>query len=209
MRQFNDWLQSHPRRSRLLVLFIGVILTFVVLGGLRFVITPNSAVHYHADMAVFINGQRERFAGPQYYQEVAACDESTSPLGRVHLHDQNNHLVHVHGDVVTWGELFTNLGWSLSNSMLYDGKVTYIDGQGGYLSFVLNGKSTRSLADEVIRDQDRLLVSFGPNDASTLNTQFSQVESDAKHADVTPDPAACQGPESHSVWMRLREAFFF
>ena len=181
----------------------------MVIGLIRFVATPDTHTHYHANFAVFINGKREAFKGPQYYQEVTACDAHDSPLGRTHLHDENNHVVHVHDEVVTWADLFKNLGWSLGNSMLYDGQAAYVDGQGGELHFILNGRPTRSIANEIIRDQDRLLISYGTKDDAALNAEFGQVESDATQADQAADPAACQGPEQTGVWTRLRQAFLF
>lgn len=186
----------------------GLILGILAIGLVRFIGLPQP-VHYHANFAVFINDQREQFSGPQYYQEIAACDEHASPLGRVHMHDQNNHLIHVHDKVVTWSDLFTNLGWSLNDSMIYNGKTAYVDGQGGSLTFILNGRVTRSIADEIIGDQDRLLISYGSDSQAALSSQFSQVESDAKKADTTTDPSTCQGPETENVWARLRQALWF
>jgi len=190
-------------------LIVGVVVGILLIGLVRFVATPDTETHYHANFAVFINGKRVAFDGPQYYQEISACDAHATPLGRTHMHDENDHLVHVHSDVVTWSDFFTNLGWSLNNSMLYNGKNAYIDGQGGHLNFVLNGKETRSIADEIIGDKDRLLISFGGDDDAMLQKQFSQVQSDAKQADETADPATCQGPEHEDGWTRLRKAFLF
>jgi hypothetical protein len=175
----------------------------------RFVTTNHSETHYHANFAVYINGARQEFKGPQYYQEISACDEHASPQGRVHMHDENAGLIHVHDKVVTWADFFTNIGWSLNDSMLFDGKTAYVNGQGGALSFMLNGKPVRSLADEVIGDKDRLLISYGNDDAATLQKQYDSVPTDAKQADVTKDPATCQGPEQQDVWTQLRQAFLF
>ncbi len=196
------------RKAVWVALLGGLIGGFLLIGLVRYM-TLAQPTHYHADFAVFIDGQRQEFKGPQYYQEIAACDEHASPLGRVHLHDQNNHLVHVHADVVTWSDLFTNLGWSLSNSMLYDGKTAYVDGQDSHLHFMLNGKEVRSIADEIIGDRDRLLVSYGVDEPAALTSQYNQIETDAAKADTSADPAACQGPESESFPSRLRRAFWF
>ena len=132
-----------------------------------------------------------------------------SPLGRVHLHEQNPGLVHVHDAVVTWADLFANIGWALSNSMLYDGRTAYVGGQGGTLSFVLNGRPTRSIANEIIGDRDRLLIDFSTDDEAVLRQRAQQVPIDAARADETNDPAACQGPEHQDMWMRLRQALWF
>lgn len=174
----------------------------------RFMLQPNNKVHYHANFAVFINGQREQFKGAQYYQEVASCGLGNTPQSLVHMHDNISHVVHVHNAVQTWGQFFNNLGWVLGDTLISDGTNVYQDGHGGHLTFILNGHSTLSIADEVIKDKDRLLISFGNDDQAALNQQFLQVESDAGHFDVTKDPAACSGDEN--TWQnRLKRAVWF
>lgn len=197
------------QRVVLISLVVGLLVGFLLIGFIRLAAMPSHETHYHANFAVFVNGERVRFEGFQYFQEVAACDAHDSPLGRTHMHDEKDHLVHVHAESVTWSDFFTNLGWSLNNSMLYDGKTAHVDGQNGELNFVLNGKPTRSIANEVIGDQDRLLISFGADDDATLQKQYAQIETDAKQADETADPSACQGPSHGNGWTRLRQAFFF
>lgn len=208
-KQMSYYLSLMQRKAVIAALVGGVILAIVVLGLVRFAVTSHNETHYHADFAVYINGVHQEFKGPQYYQEISACDEHASPLGRVHLHDENPGLIHVHDDVVTWADLFTNIGWSLNDSALFDGKTAHVNGQDGTLTFMLNGEPVRSIANQIIGDQDRLLVSFGTDDNTTLQKQYDSVPADAKKADTTPDPAACQGPEQKNIWTQLRQAFFF
>lgn len=208
-KQASYYLSLLRRKAIIGAIAGGAVLGFLAIGFVRLAVLGDSETHYHANFVVYIDGVRQEFKGPQYYQEVSACDEHASPLGRAHLHDQNPGLIHVHDLVVTWADLFTNLGWSLSDGMLYDGKTAYVGGQGGTLSFVLNGKPVRSVAGEVIGDRDRLLISYGNDDAATLQKQYGQVPADAQKADVTPDPSSCQGPEHAGIWMRLRQAFLW
>jgi len=208
-KQMNYYFSLLRRKAVIAAIVGGALLAIIVLGLVRFAAMSHDETHYHANMTVYINGVRQEFKGPQYYQEISACDEHASPLGRVHMHDENPGLVHVHDTVVTWADLFTNLGWSLNNSMLFDGKTSYVNGQDGTLSFVLNGKPVRSIANEIIGDKDRLLISFGTDDAAALQKQYDSVPTDAAKADVTADPATCQGPEHQDVWTQLRRAFFF
>lgn len=195
--------------KKYIVVALGFVLGVVVFVGLRFALLPTDTVHYHANFAVFINGKREAFAGSQYYQEIASCNQNTTPQGRVHMHANINHVVHVHDGVQTWAQFFNNLGWSLGDTLLSDGTNVYQDQTGGKLSFILNGQPARSIANEVIRDKDRLLISFGNEDVSALQQQFSQVESDAARYDANKDPAACAGPEKTSWQDRLRRAAWF
>lgn len=208
-KRTNYYLSLLRRKAVIGAIVAGAIVGIFVLGFVRFVAVNHDETHYHANFAIYINGVRQELKGPQYYQEISACDEHASPLGRVHLHDQNPGLVHVHDTVVTWADLFNNIGWSLNDSMLFDGKTAYVSGQGGTLSFMLNGKSVRTIANEIIGDKDRLLVSFGDNDTASLQKQFGAVPTDAATADVTADPSTCQGAEHKDVWTELRQSFLF
>lgn len=99
----------------------GLLLGVVVLLAIRFVTYNPPSVHYHANFAVYIDGQRELFKGPQYYQEVAACtltDSISLPQQRAHMHDNINSVVHVHDHAVTWGQFFENLGWYIGPNFI-------------------------------------------------------------------------------------------
>jgi len=205
----NYYLSLLRRKAVIGAIIGGVIAGALVLGTVRFIAANHDETHYHANIAVYINGVRQDFKGPQYYQEISACNEHASPLGRVHLHDENPGLVHVHDTVVTWADLFANIGWSLNDSMLFDGKQAYVSGQDETLSFVLNGKPVRSVANEIIGDKDRLLISYGTDDDATLQKQYDSVPTDAAKADVTADPSTCQGAEHKDLWTQLRQAFLF
>lgn len=197
------------RKAVIGAIVAGAVLGILAIGTARYFTTHEHDTHYHANFSVYINGVEQKFEGPQYYQEVLACDTHDSPLTRTHMHDDNAHLVHVHADLVTWSDLFANLGWSLNNSMLYDGRAAYVNGQEGKLRFLLNGQPTRSIAGEVIGDQDRLLIDFSSDDDAALQARAKDIPSDAKEADNTPDPASCKGAHGQDAWTRIRQAFWF
>src|SRR5665647_713896 len=96
-------------------LFVGgLLLGALTILTVRFVTYQPVSVHYHANFALYLNGQREAFKGQQYYQEVTTCSSTGGiavPQQRAHMHDNANGLVHVEDHVVTWGQFFENLGW--------------------------------------------------------------------------------------------------
>ena len=51
----------------------------------------------------------------RYMEDVASCygGAGSNPRERVHFHENNPDVVHVHAAGATWGHLFQNLGWSL------------------------------------------------------------------------------------------------
>jgi hypothetical protein len=194
---------------------IGFLLGFVVLLGIRFATYHHEGTtHYHANFAVFINGQREEFKGAQYYQEVSICSAATGitiPQQRAHMHDNINDIVHVHDHAVTWGQFFENLGWIVGpNFIQTDTGKTYTANDTDKLHVIINGQDYTDLTpitNTVIKDQSRLLLSFGNVDDQTVQKEYSSVATTAKHYDETADPSSCSGDTPPTVSERLHHLF--
>lgn len=200
---------SHPYKRYVAVLLIGFLLALILSTAIRFALIKDTSVHYHANFSLYVNGKRDEFKSFAYYEEVAACDahDATNPKVRAHLHDQNAELVHVHDGGVTWGQLFANLGYALSNDLVENDNATYISGDdGNKLSFMLNGEMVNSIANEVIKSEDVLLINYGKDDQSTLKQRYESISRDAGKANVTKDPSACSGGHELTFWSRLKQA---
>jgi len=186
-------------KSKWSFLVIGLLVGAVVILAIRFATYSVASTHYHANFAVYVNGQREQFKGPQYYEEVAACTANgpIQPAQRAHMHDGVNSVIHIHDDGVTWSQFFDNIGWSIGpNFIQNDQHRMYVEDDTDKLNIVLNGQNLTdltSIANRVIKDQDRMLISYGDIDAKTLQTEYNSVPSTAKHYDETQDPASCAG----------------
>ena len=192
-------------------LFIVILFCWFVL--LRFlVITPQAAVHYHADFVIYINGEIEALADFSFYEEVSACSKESAekPTSRAHLHDNTPSVIHVHDRAVTYGHLMANLGFSLSDRVLETRLATYVDGRVGELRFLLNGEFVREIANRQIQSKDVLLIDFGQDDPSLLQARYDQIPRLSKEANQEQDPQSCSGQsEQTSFWQRLREALSF
>ncbi len=180
-----------------------------VLFAFRFATFESDDVHYHANFALYVNGQRDEFKSFTFYEEVTSCDvhDADDAGGRAHMHDQNSGLVHVHAPGVTWSQFFTNLGYTLGNKVVVTDGGVYADGQdGNKLVFVLNGQTVRSVQDRLIKSTDRLLINYGKEDATALDARFKALPDDADKANKTSDPAACSGGQDTSLSQRLKAA---
>lgn len=185
--------------------FIGIgclVLGAAIVLGIRFFTYKPDDVHYHANFAVYINGERQQFKGQQYYEETEMCAVNTSvtPGTRAHMHDNVNNVVHVEDHAVTWGQFFSNLGWTLGPSFIAspDG-VIYNENSDNRLNIILNGQDYTDLGDmsnTVIKDQDKLLVSFGDESNEVLQQEYRTIPSSAHRYDITKDPASCSGGHS-------------
>ena len=189
---------------------IGLLLSALIILGIRFFTYAPAATHYHANFAVYINGKREEFKSPLYYQEIAACTAHgpIQPAQRAHMHDDINSVIHVHDEGVTWDQFFENIGWYLGPNFIQDNQQhMYVESDNNKLNLVLNGQNLTdltSLSNVVIKDQDRLLVSFGNIDSSTLDKEYKSVPATAHHYDITKDPASCAGSESVTTSDRFK-----
>lgn len=190
---------------------IGLLIGVLGLLAVRFATYSMPETHYHANFAVYINGQRETFKDATYYEEVKVCSlHGATPQARVHMHDEENGVVHVHDDAVTWGDLFANLGWSVGGDFIHTRTTLYQANDTDKVNIILNGQDLTDLTNiqnEVIHDKDRLLVSYGPSDENTLQSQFKTVPSSADSYDTRPDPASCSGGEETTWQQKLHHLF--
>lgn len=193
----------------------GFIIGVVLILGVRIAMyKPPETVHYHANFAVYINGQKESFSAMNYYEETAAteCGESEvpedTPMSRTHMHGNVNDVIHVEDSRVTWGNFFTVLGWNVGTSYLATRDTVYRSDDQAQVSYLLNGKKINNVANTVIGDQDKLLVNYGAQTTDELNQEFSQIQNNALKADQSKDPASC-GADEHSTTFRDRMKHMF
>jgi hypothetical protein len=193
--------------GRLAFLMIGLLLGVLGLLIIRFATYAPESVHYHANFAVYIDGKRETFKDPTYYEEVKVCDlHGTTPQSRVHMHDEEAGVVHVHDKAVTWGDFFNNLGWQIGPDFIHSKDTLYAASDTDKLNVMLNGQDLTGITDisnEVINDKDRLLVSYGPSDPAVLEKEYSSVPNNAAKVDTQNDPASCAGSEGPTFADRL------
>jgi hypothetical protein len=209
MQRFKS-LVTHPLNT----LFVGLLVGALIILAIRFISYNPHHTHYHANFAVYINGTQEQFKSPTYYQEITACQTGDAPIlpeQRAHMHDNINSVVHVHDDGVTWGDFFTNLGWYIGPDFIrsLDGNL-YKNNDASVVHFILNGDDytgLKPIAGQVIGDKDRLLVSYGNDDAATLQKQYNSVARTAAKYDANKDPASCGGSEGITVQDRLDNLF--
>lgn len=190
-------------------LLIGAIFAFLFMTSARFIFKQPESIHFHANMAVFIDGKRELFAGPGYYEEVEACSATATPSGRTHLHMPDNNVVHVHDKNVTWGNFFENIGWAIGPDALIGPNNTYRTDGVKSLTFLLNGEKTDDVFRRVIKSEDVLVVSYGDGSANFSDqTQQAIKPTPALLANSQKDPAACRGSDDIGVVDRLKKAIW-
>lgn len=206
-------------RRLIIALISGFLLGAFWLIALRFVTFQDKRVHHHANFALYINGQRDEFKSTTFYEETSACSaDEIGPRTRVHLHDQKSSVVHVHDEGATWGHLFANLGYSLSNKSVQTDKGIFIADDKSSLTFLLNGQRVESIANETIRSEDALVISYtspeyeqsdlaivqAPEDFA--QDKYKELQKDAAEYNQKNDPSACSGSKPITFGERLRKS---
>lgn len=198
--------------------FAGFIAGIVLILGVRVAAySPPKGVHYHANFAVYINGQREMFRPMNYYEEeaVVSCavtnagEADTTPMSRVHMHGGVNNVVHVEDSRVTWGNFFTVLDWNVGSNYIATRDNLYQNSDTDKISYVLNGKTVDNVANLTIGDQDKLLVNYGNQTAGQITSEYNQIKNNALLADSSKDPASCGGGHAAGVTMSERMHHMF
>jgi hypothetical protein len=199
------------RRALLLATLIGFITGVIWLVAVRFITYKSNNVHYHANFALYINGQRDEFKSFTFYEEVESCgsDQVNNPKTRVHLHDQKNHVVHVHDNGATWGHFFANLGYGLSDKAVTTDQGVYVGGQNSTeITYVLNGEKVDSVANRLIGNEDSLLIDVWvakPGEPQPIRV-MPEVPTDAKEYNQRNDPSSCAGSKPLTFGERLKKA---
>lgn len=196
-------------QKHVIIFAVGFVISLLLTTAVRYALIKDTAVHYHANFSLYINGQEDPFKSFTFYEEVAACDahEADNPKVRTHMHDSNNHLIHVHAPGVTWGAFFANLGYTLGDNLIRTDSGVYITGDdGNKLTFMLNGQPADNIANKVIHSEDVLLINYGKDNSSTLQQRYDAIPRDAHKANTTKDPAACQGGQELNSWNRFKQA---
>ncbi|HSG50454.1 MAG TPA: hypothetical protein VLA43_21680 [Longimicrobiales bacterium] len=185
------------------------------LGAVRFAAAPlNHTTHHHANWAIFVEGERVDLSGDRFMEEIGACSasyEGILPEQRVHLHENNPDVVHVHHDGATWGHLMANLDMALGDDFLNLATgERYAARDSLSVVFVLNGLAVPSVHNRVIGSGDRLLVSVTrASPGEVLASEYPQVASNAPEYNEMMDPSSCTGGHGElPLLTRLRLALW-
>lgn len=186
-------------------MLVSFLLGALVVLTIRFITYKPESAHYHANFAVYINGQREDFKQAFYYEAVAACtlDKHIQPPERVHMHDQINDVVHVHDHGVAWGHFFQNLGWYIGPDQIKIFSQPFFPDAQNKITFILNGEKVPTVTNLIIGDQDKLLVDFGSTTEETLQKEYHSIAATAQKYNQAADPKSCSGQKEATFRDRL------
>lgn len=126
--------------------------------------------HEHASLLVRIFGDKFDFS-PQQYQVK-------SPY--IHFEGEDGNTIHRHASNVKLGYLFDTLKIGLTDDcFVFPDKAknhTFCTNEDYSLKFYINHKKVDGIRDYVLHDDDRILISYGNENQTAIDTQLTELD---------------------------------
>ena len=155
---------SRKKRNKRLMLIIPAVaaliaVTAYALSEYSSHITPNNpaygvlgSAHVHAAFAVKLNGTKLDFSDNKYQVKSRF----------MHVENGDGNTLHRHATGVPIAEFFKSIKMNVTNSCFTnDNGTKYCSNGKDNLEFFVNGNETKSIADYVFNDDDRILIVYG------------------------------------------------
>lgn len=164
--------------------------------------------HFHANFAMYVNGERIDFSDAKYSEDIAGCSISWEPKpeDRVHLHENNQDTIHIHDSWVSWGHFFANNNFAFWDEYLVlDSGVVYQNTESSSVQYILNWKIIKNPFNKAISSQDRLLISYWELTDEELMQVYETVSDNAGEYNAKYDPGSCWWTNENGFLVLLTE----
>jgi hypothetical protein len=126
--------------------------------------------HEHASLLVRIFGDKFDFS-PQTYQVK-------SPY--IHFEGEDGNTIHRHASNVKLGYLFDSIKLGLTDDcFIFPDKTnahTFCTNDDYTLKFFINHKQVDGIRDYVLQDDDRILITYGNDNQTSINEQLTELD---------------------------------
>ncbi len=129
---------------------------------------PLGSVNIRAGLLTMIYGQQFDYSSPAYQIKSRYIDFEKSDGETVHMHAAN----------VTLGFLFNSLHIGLTDKCFtFPDKRDFCTDDKYSLKFFINHHQVQDISNYVIKDNDRILISYGNENATQISEQLAKVDS--------------------------------
>ena len=123
--------------------------------------------HEHASMLVKIFGDKFDFSLPAYQVKSSW----------IHFEAQDGNTVHRHSSGVTLGYLFGTLKIGLNDKcFVFPDKREFCTNEHYSLKFYVNHNPVPSITELVIKNEDRILISYGNENQTQIDAQLAELD---------------------------------
>jgi len=124
--------------------------------------------HIHASVLVRIFGDKYDFSLPNYQIKSSW----------IHFENQDGDTIHRHASGVELEFLFNSLSISIDDQCFTfpDGRA-FCTNEDYSLKYFINHKEVNDIREYVVMEEDRILISYGPDNESAIEKQLSELDS--------------------------------
>lgn len=123
------------------------------------------AVHQHADVKVFINGQSIDFSQKKYQVTTSF----------IHFEDGLGDVIHMHAPGLTIGHLLKSVGINFNSDCIFMGGQSYCNDNNKKIKFYVNGNPNKEFYNYVMKELDKILISYGSENDAEIKKQLDSV----------------------------------
>jgi hypothetical protein len=129
---------------------------------------PLGNVNIQAGILTMIYGQQFDYSSTAYQIKNAYIDFEKEDGGTIHMHAAN----------VTLGFLFNSLNIGLTdNCFTFPDKRTFCTDDKYSLKFFINHHQVQDISNYVIKQNDRILISYGNENSTQIDAQLAKLDS--------------------------------
>ena len=126
------------------------------------------STHEHVAFRLFINGQAVDFSQPKYQLKSQY----------IHFEGGDGDTIHKHATRVDIGFLFETMGMKFTSECLtMDNGTQYCNEGSNTLKFFVNGARNNMYNNYVLKDNDKILLSYGSEEQQQIDEQLKTIES--------------------------------
>jgi hypothetical protein len=153
----------------LIIAVVGAAIVYLPKNNNSTEIGPLGSTHIHAELAVYINGAQLRFNENKYF-------EGELHERYTHLHAPHDTLVHVHATRVTIGRFMNGIDVPFNATCITDKNGERLCNDGANtLKFYVNGEENPAFDKYVIKDKDKILISYGNYSEEQIKEQIDSI----------------------------------
>jgi len=114
-------------------------------------------VHVHSDFIVSLDGTTYDFTDDQYQSKP-----NRTLHAHIHLHDNNDKVIHRHDHDITIADFFNSLGFTLTDEcVITDTGLEYCSNGEKKLQLYVNNQQISPFTSYVNQEEDRILLFYG------------------------------------------------
>ncbi len=157
-------------------------------------------VHVHSDFVMYLDGEQYDLSDDKYQSGGEQVLHK-----HVHLHDNDDDVIHRHDHGITLENFFTSLGFTLTNnSVTNDRGETFTTNNTNELMVFVNDERIEDFINHVNQEEDRILIYYGDkNDSETIKNLLLEITDKACIYSGTCPERGTAPPESCGLTCEL------